>query len=73
MNLLFQLISQPEDGNRDEVDFEFLGDKAGVPITLQTNFFVNGHGQREQRLHLWFDPSADFHDYKILWNPYQLV
>jgi len=55
------------------VDFEFLGDKAGVPITLQTNFFVNGHGQREQRLHLWFDPSADFHDYKILWTPYLLV
>ncbi|XP_066374829.1 xyloglucan endotransglucosylase/hydrolase protein 3-like [Miscanthus floridulus] len=69
----FYLISQPEDGTRDEVDFEFLGDKAGVPITLQTNFFVNGHGQREQRLHLWFDPSADFHDYKILWNPYLLV
>ena len=73
MNLLFQLISQPEDGNRDEVDFEFLGDKAGVPITLQTNVFVNGRGDREQRLHLWFDPAADFHDYKILWNPYQLV
>ncbi|EER89499.1 hypothetical protein BDA96_10G119500 [Sorghum bicolor] len=69
----FYLISQPEDGSRDEVDFEFLGDKAGVPITLQTNVFVNGRGDREQRLHLWFDPAADFHDYKILWNPYQLV
>ncbi|CAN6214418.1 unnamed protein product [Urochloa humidicola] len=69
----FYLISQPEDGSRDEVDFEFLGDKAGVPVTLQTNVFVNGHGDREQRLHLWFDPAADFHDYKILWNPYQLV
>ncbi|CAL5043571.1 unnamed protein product [Urochloa decumbens] len=68
----FYLISQPEDGSRDEVDFEFLGDKAGVPITLQTNVFVNGRGDREQRLHLWFDPAADFHDYKILWNPYQL-
>nr|CAB3470147.1 unnamed protein product [Digitaria exilis] len=69
----FYLISQPEDGSRDEVDFEFLGDKAGVPITLQTNVFVNGRGNREQRLRLWFDPAADFHDYKILWNPYQLV
>ncbi|PVH48182.1 hypothetical protein PAHAL_4G270700 [Panicum hallii] len=69
----FYLISQPEDGSRDEVDFEFLGDKAGVPVTLQTNVFVNGRGDREQRLHLWFDPAADFHDYKILWNPYQLV
>ncbi|KAG2605243.1 hypothetical protein PVAP13_4NG106400 [Panicum virgatum] len=69
----FYLISQPEDGSRDEVDFEFLGDKAGVPVSLQTNVFVNGRGDREQRLHLWFDPAADFHDYKILWNPYQLV
>ncbi|KAL6605875.1 hypothetical protein ACP70R_041528 [Stipagrostis hirtigluma subsp. patula] len=69
----FYLISQPEDGGHDEVDFEFLGDKDGVPITLQTNVFVNGHGDREQRLHLWFDPAAGFHDYKILWNPYQLV
>ncbi|KAJ1258782.1 hypothetical protein BS78_10G101600 [Paspalum vaginatum] len=69
----FYLISQPEDGSRDEIDFEFLGDKAGVPITLQTNVFVNGRGDREQRLRLWFDPSADFHDYKVLWNPYQLV
>ena len=52
---------------------EFLGNVDGKPITLQTNVFVNGHGRREQRLHLWFDPAADFHDYKILWNPYQLV
>ncbi|CAO1947492.1 unnamed protein product [Urochloa humidicola] len=69
----FYLISQPEDGSRDEVDFEFLGNKAGVPVTLQTNVFVNGRGKREQRLHLWFDPAADFHDYRILWNPFQLV
>lgn len=55
------------------MDLEFLGDKAGVPITLQTNVFVDGRGDREQRTRLWFDPAADFHDYKILWNPYQLV
>ncbi|TVU11890.1 hypothetical protein EJB05_45500, partial [Eragrostis curvula] len=69
----FYLISQPEDGGRDEVDFEFLGTKDGNPMTLQTNIVVNGSGYREQRLHLWFDPAADFHDYKILWNPYQLM
>ncbi|KAK3128829.1 hypothetical protein QOZ80_6BG0466890 [Eleusine coracana subsp. coracana] len=67
------LISQPENGERDEVDFEFLGDKDGKPVTLQTNVFVKGRGDREQRLHLWFDPAADFHDYKILWNPDQLM
>ncbi|XP_037468131.1 putative xyloglucan endotransglucosylase/hydrolase protein 1 [Triticum dicoccoides] len=71
----FYLASEaPYDGSdRDEVDFEFLGNVDGENITLQTNVFVNGDGDREQRLNLWFDPAADFHEYKILWNPYQLV
>ncbi|RCV21021.1 hypothetical protein SETIT_4G104800v2 [Setaria italica] len=34
------------------VDFEFLGDKGGVPVTLQTNVILNGQN-KEQRLHLW--------------------
>ncbi|XP_031492662.1 xyloglucan endotransglucosylase/hydrolase protein 2-like [Nymphaea colorata] len=52
----------------DELDFEFLGNLEGKPITLQTNVFVNGKGGREERINLWFDPSQDFHSYKILWN-----
>ncbi|MCL7029587.1 hypothetical protein MKW94_023739 [Papaver nudicaule] len=57
----------------DELDFEFLGNKEGKPHTLQTNVFANGGGNREQRITLWFDPSASYHNYKILWNPYQIV
>ncbi|XP_028797170.1 xyloglucan endotransglucosylase/hydrolase protein 2 [Neltuma alba] len=57
----------------DEIDFEFLGNKAGEPITLQTNIYVNGNGGREQRLHLWFNPSLDFHNYSILFNQHQIV
>lgn len=57
----------------DELDFEFLGNKQGKPITLQTNVFSNGKGDREQRTLLWFDPTADFHTYKILWNQYHIV
>ncbi|CAI9107422.1 OLC1v1006772C1 [Oldenlandia corymbosa var. corymbosa] len=35
--------------------------------------FANDFGGREQRFHLWFDPSEDFHSYSILWNQHQVV
>ncbi|MBA0853190.1 hypothetical protein Goshw_014598, partial [Gossypium schwendimanii] len=61
-------------GNKhDELDFEFLGNREGKPISLQTNVFAGGVGNREQRVILWFDPSADFHNYRILWNQHQIV
>ncbi|KAF8388438.1 hypothetical protein HHK36_027108 [Tetracentron sinense] len=67
----FYLTSHTD--NHDELDFEFLGNQEGKPITVQTNVFVSGQGGREERIFLWFDPTANFHTYKVLWNPYQVV
>ncbi|CAI8608137.1 unnamed protein product [Vicia faba] len=62
-----------EGNNHDELDFEFLGNSEGKSYSLQTNVWTNGEGGREQRIQLWFDPTSNFYDYKILWNQHQIV
>ncbi|KAF7840664.1 putative xyloglucan endotransglucosylase/hydrolase protein 8 [Senna tora] len=58
---------------RDELDFEFLGNRTGEPYLIQTNVYKNGTGGREMRHVLWFDPTQDYHSYSILWNEHQIV
>nr|GEV72999.1 probable xyloglucan endotransglucosylase/hydrolase protein 8 [Tanacetum cinerariifolium] len=65
-----------EDGagpTRDELDFEFLGNRTGEPYLIQTNVYKNGTGNREMRHKLWFDPTLDYHTYSILWNSHQII
>lgn len=62
-----------EGANHNEFDFEFLGNTTGEPYLVQTNIYVNGVGNREQRLNLWFDPTKDFHSYSILWTQRQVL
>ncbi|KAJ0967114.1 hypothetical protein J5N97_024031 [Dioscorea zingiberensis] len=79
VNTAFYLSNnQAHPGNHDEVDIELLGTTPGKPYTLQTNVYVRGSGDgriigREMRFHLWFDPTAGFHNYAILWNPDEIV
>lgn len=74
----FYMCSEKNDkgegwGTRDELDFEFLGNRTGQPYIIQTNVYKNGTGGREMRHVLWFDPTEDFHAYSIRWNSHMIV
>ncbi|KAL2462794.1 Xyloglucan endotransglucosylase/hydrolase [Forsythia ovata] len=58
---------------RNELGFEFLGNRSGQTYLLQTNVYKNGTGGREMRQSLWFDPTEDYHSYSILWNNHHIV
>ncbi|KAL3614394.1 putative xyloglucan endotransglucosylase/hydrolase protein 10 [Castilleja foliolosa] len=66
-------LTSSNQSNRDEIDFEFLGNVPGKPYILQTNVYSNGLDDREHRIKLWFDPTVDFHTYSVLWNLHQIV
>ncbi|KAJ8431959.1 hypothetical protein Cgig2_024270 [Carnegiea gigantea] len=74
LNFDLQMCTENGAGpTRDELDFEFLGNRTGQPYLVQTNVYKNGTGGREMRHLLWFDPTEDYHSYSILWNNHQIV
>ncbi|KAL1217337.1 putative xyloglucan endotransglucosylase/hydrolase protein 11 [Cardamine amara subsp. amara] len=66
----FYLFSRSS--RHDELCFQILGSN-GPPYLLNTNMYLFGEGGKEQRFRLWFDPTKDYHSYRFLWNPNQLV
>lgn len=61
--------------NHDEIDFELLGHQKSRNWVLQTNMYGNGSVKtgREEKFRLWFDPTAQFHEYSIIWNSHHIV
>jgi xyloglucan:xyloglucosyl transferase len=66
-------LSSGTDDWRDEIDMEFMGNSTGQPVVLNTNVWANGDGKKEHQFSLWFDPSADYHTYTIIWNPTNIL
>ena len=50
-----------------------MGNKTGDPYVMNTNVWASGDGKKEHQFYLWFDPAADYHTYKIVWNPKNIM
>ncbi|CAM0872046.1 unnamed protein product [Alopecurus aequalis] len=66
-------LTSGEGTSHDEIDIEFMGNSSGDPYVMNTNVWASGDGKKEHQFYLWFDPSADFHTYKITWNPKNII
>lgn len=55
-------------GKHNEVDIEFVWKKEWGKTVMQANYFTDGRGGNEKYIPLWFNPSAEFHNYAFRWT-----
>ncbi|KAK6785277.1 hypothetical protein RDI58_018732 [Solanum bulbocastanum] len=63
-------------GNFNDLTEITWGDGRGKILDggkVHTNVYSQGKGNKEQQFHLWFDPTAAFHTYTIVWNANRIV
>ncbi|GFP87881.1 xyloglucan endotransglucosylase/hydrolase protein 24 [Phtheirospermum japonicum] len=51
----------------------FLATRVGSLTPCTQTCSSKGKGDKEQQFHLWFDPTAAFHTYSIVWNPQRII
>ncbi|KAM5555096.1 putative xyloglucan endotransglucosylase/hydrolase protein 27 [Rosa sericea] len=65
LNFNLYLSSLEGDKSQDEIDFEFLGKDMTI---VQTNYYTEGTGNKEEIHDLGFNCSEGFHEYVIKWS-----
>ncbi|KAB2069386.1 hypothetical protein ES319_A08G092900v1 [Gossypium barbadense] len=70
---LLTLSLDKDSGSAFQSNNEYLFGKISVQLKLVPGYSAGTVTSYYQQFRLWFDPTADFHTYSILWNPHVII